>query len=204
MSRVKLAITGGPSGGKTTLIETLKKEKGSKVAIVPEAASILYRGGFPRRKIPESRTYAQKAIYFTQKELEAMLAVESPETLLVCDRGSLDGIAYWPFSQESFLQAINSNLKTEIQRYDYVLHLDTASSDSYDQTNPLRTETYAEAVELNQKIHQAWASHPQRFVISNHTDFISKITFCISIIDSLLKGMSYVEILRQFPQIQSR
>lgn len=49
MQKVKIVVTGGPSGGKTTLIEALQKDLKGKVAVVPEAASILYRGGFPRR-----------------------------------------------------------------------------------------------------------------------------------------------------------
>ncbi|MGZ5279699.1 MAG: AAA family ATPase, partial [Pseudobdellovibrionaceae bacterium] len=86
--QVKIAVTGGPSGGKTTLIEVLQKDLKSKVTVVPETASILYRGGFPRRSTPEARKHVQRAIYFSQKELEALIQGESQSPLIVCDRGS--------------------------------------------------------------------------------------------------------------------
>ena len=111
-SYVKLAITGGPSGGKTTLIEALKKELGSKCAVVPEAASILYRGGFPRYKDPQAIVHAQTAIYYTQRELEDLVAVVSQKRLVVCDRGSLDSVAYWPEDEGHFFKTLNSKRET--------------------------------------------------------------------------------------------
>lgn len=46
-----IVITGGPSGGKTTLIEAIKKELIKEVTTIPEAASLLYRGGLPRAQM---------------------------------------------------------------------------------------------------------------------------------------------------------
>ena len=103
----KIAITGGPSGGKTTLIDALKKEFGQKIKIAPEAASILYKGGFPRIKNYSGYFHAQKAILTTQNELEHLLMENFPERLLVCDRGSLDSLAYWPDTEEHFFKTIN-------------------------------------------------------------------------------------------------
>ncbi|MGZ3692077.1 MAG: AAA family ATPase, partial [Pseudobdellovibrio sp.] len=67
IKNIKVAITGGPSGGKTTLIDSLKKEYAGRLKVVPEAASILYKGGFPRVKSYDGFYHAQKAIYATQK-----------------------------------------------------------------------------------------------------------------------------------------
>jgi tRNA uridine 5-carbamoylmethylation protein Kti12 len=92
----KIVITGGPSGGKTTLIETLKKDLGNKITVVPEAASILYRGGFPRTTSDLNHFHGQRAICFIQRELEDLARAESRAEIIICDRGSLDSIAYWP------------------------------------------------------------------------------------------------------------
>ncbi len=46
---MKVVLTGGPSGGKTTLAATIQKEFSDQVLIVSEAASMLFSGGFPRR-----------------------------------------------------------------------------------------------------------------------------------------------------------
>lgn len=194
---VKVAITGGPSGGKTTLIEALKKELGSKCAVVPEAASILYRGGFPRYKEPQAVIRAQRAIYHTQKELEAMICEVSQRTLIVCDRGSLDAVAYWPAGTKPFYEALDTTPEAEISRYDWVIHLDTASLDFYDTSNPIRTETFQEAWELNDKIKSAWAQHPRRIVIAHSTDFLSKMTTSLSVIQAILAHKSADDIKKE-------
>lgn len=196
-SYVKIAITGGPSGGKTTLIEALKKELGQKCALVPEAASILYRGGFPRYKEAQSLIHAQRAIYYTQKELEDMICHASQKPLIVCDRGSLDAIAYWPHSEDHFFNNIQSSKENEFARYDWVIHLDTASVEYYDSTNPIRTETFQEAWDLNDRIAKAWAGHPHRIVITHNEDFLSKMTTSLSVIRAIMAHKTAAEINKE-------
>lgn len=195
MKQVKIVVTGGPSGGKTTLIEGLKKELGAKVALVPEAASILYRGGFPRLKTKNFFLHAQRSIYFVQRELEQLIAEEHDKSpLIVCDRGSLDGVAYWPRSENDFFKSLESDRETELARYDWVLHLDTAAPDFYDTTNPIRTESYAEAQALNERVKKAWRGHPRRFVITQNEDFLSKMTLSLAVIRAILDRRSAEEI----------
>ena len=197
-SSVKVAITGGPSGGKTTLIEALKKELGQRCAIVPEAASILYRGGFPRYKDPQTVVHAQRAIYATQFELEAMISYVSQKNLIVCDRGSLDSEAYWPSSAPvDFFTALNTTKEKELARYDWVIHLDTASADYYDASNPIRTETFQEAWDLNSRIKDAWSGHPRRVVITHNEDFLSKMTTSLAVIRAIMAHKSAEEIKKE-------
>lgn len=194
MKVIKVAVTGGPSGGKTTLIEALKKELGQKCALVPEAASLLYRGGFPRFKTPTGQLHAQKAIYYTQKELEDLISQESQKSLIVCDRGSLDSIAYWPDDEKHFFQTFSSTKEAELSRYDWVLHLDTASVDFYDSSNPIRTETFQEAQVLNEKVKKAWEGHPRRVIITQNKDFLSKISTSLSVILAIMAHQSVDDI----------
>ncbi|WII73806.1 ATP-binding protein [Bdellovibrio sp. 22V] len=196
-SYVKVAITGGPSGGKTTLIEALKKELGQKCAVVPEAASILYRGGFPRFKEAQGVIHAQKAIYYTQHELEDMVCVISQKPLIVCDRGSLDAVAYWPADEAHFFQSVKSTREAELARYDWVIHLDTAALDYYDTNNPIRTETFQEAWDLNNRIAKAWEGHPRRVVITHNEDFLSKMTTSLSVIRAIMTHKSAEEIKKE-------
>ncbi len=196
MDKIKVAITGGPSGGKTTLLETLKKEFGSQITVVPEAASILYGGGFPRKKSILGRIATQRAIYYTQRELETIAIGESANALLVFDRGSLDSIAYWPNDEEDFFKNIQSNKKVELGRYDWVIHLDTASNENYDLSNPIRTETHTEALLLNEKIKMAWNGHQRRITIASDGDFLAKITKSIQVIKSIVKGKSFEDVCK--------
>ncbi len=199
---MKVVLTGGPSGGKTTLASTLQKEFSEKVLIVPEAASMLFSGGFPRRPGIKSISHRQKAIYFTQRELEGLTEDENPEALLICDRGSLDGQAYWPDPNTNFLDAVQSNQQKEFARYDWVIHLDTAPQHFYDLTNPLRTESYDEALKLNNKIKEAWANHPQRFVINNTGHFVDKLYRASLVINQILEGKTYQSIQDHLSKMQ--
>ena len=189
-----VAITGGPSGGKTTLIEALKNEFGQKVKIVPEAASILYKGGFPRVKSYDGYYHGQKAIYWTQKELEQLRAKTNPDSLIVCDRGSLDALAYWPDTEEHFYKTVNTNRQTELDRYQWIIHLDTATEPDYDSTNPVRTEDFHEALLLNEKIRKSWEGHPQRIIITSENDFFSKMKKATNVIEAILQKKSFNEI----------
>ena len=191
---VKIAVTGGPSGGKTTLIEALKKEFGQKLKIVPEAASILYKGGFPRVKNYSGYLHAQKAILSTQKEIEDLTTDNHPGLLLVCDRGSLDSLAYWPDSEDHFFKTLGTTREAELNRYTWLLHLDTALESDYDTTNMVRTENFHEALLLNDKIKKSWDGHSQRFIITASSDFFTKMRKATQIIEGILQGQSFTEI----------
>lgn len=182
----KIALTGGPSGGKTTLLDALKKEFGSKIKIAPEAATILYRGGFPRIATYSGQYHAQSAIYQTQLHLEAVLEENFPDRLIVCDRGSLDSLAYWPDSEEHFFKTIRSSREAEIARYPCLIHLDTAFEADYDTSNPIRTETFNDALLLNQKIKESWNGHPNRIVIPSEGEFFTKLSKATEIIGKFL------------------
>jgi len=197
MEKIKVVITGGPSGGKTTLVEILQKDFHTKLSIVPEAASILYRGGFPRRPSAVGKIHAQRAICFVQRELEDLITEESKTDLLVCDRGSLDSIAYWPGDEDDFFQSLRTTRETEFKRYQWVLHLDTADPNSFDGDNPVRIENYKEAHELNAMIKEAWAGHPQRIIISNSENFMEKMSLGKKIINLILQGRDYKGILKE-------
>jgi predicted ATPase len=195
---MKIVLTGGPSGGKTTLAQTIQKELTSHVSVVPEAASIIFGGGWPRRKSVIGVQHQQKAIYFVQRELESLFKHEQGERLLVCDRGSLDGMAYWPGPgpNTDFLAAVGSNLQTEITRYDWVIHMDTAPASYYDLTNPLRNESFEEAWKLNERVKEVWSAHPQRFVISSPESghFIKKMQRALLVVEKIIEGHSFTEI----------
>ncbi len=185
----KLAITGGPSGGKTTLIEVLKKEFGNKIKIAPEAASILYKGGFPRVKNYAGYFHAQLAIVSTLRHLEDLLVESHPGALIICDRGSLDSLAYWPDTAEHFFTNIHSTRQAELARYDWVLHLDTATEVDYDTTNAIRTESFHEALMLNEKVRSSWEGHPRRQIIGAENDFFTKMKKATDIVAEILAQM---------------
>lgn len=74
----------------------LRREFGRSVAFVPEAATLLFSGGFPRFDNAAARCAQQHAIYHTQLALEDAIAASFPGRVLLCDRGTIDGAVYWP------------------------------------------------------------------------------------------------------------
>lgn len=63
-----MASAGGPGAGKTALLELIRQSFCSHVKILPEAAGIVFGGGFPRESEPTCRRAAQRAIFHVQRE----------------------------------------------------------------------------------------------------------------------------------------
>lgn len=186
---MRIVLTGGPSAGKTTVAETLLRAYVEKVVLVPEAASLLYRGGFPREESTAAIICQQRAIYHVQREMEEIKALDPRGRTLICDRGTLDGLAYWPSSEADFFKHICSSMDEELKRYDWVIHLETAGEHSY-QPSSIRKETFTEACQINERIKMAWSKHPRRILIPNSSSFSNKILIALDSVRMILDGAS--------------
>ena len=120
-----VVVTGGPGAGKTGVLEMAKKVLCEHIAILPESASILFCGGFWRIPSETGRAAAQRAIFHIQKEMENLVLSEHKWAMGLCDRGTLDGLAYWPMSEENFWLETQTDMKREFERYEAVIHLRT-------------------------------------------------------------------------------
>lgn len=186
--RCRIVLTGGPGGGKTTAADLFRREIGERVVIVPEAATLLFLGGFPRAETPLARKAAQRAIYHVQRNLEDVQSALYPERILLCDRGTLDGAAYWPGEPEEFFAAIGTSLEAELARYDAVIFFETAAKGhiQIEGGNPARTEGEEQALALDTRLRALWQRH-QRFVLVPHSpSFFRKITFGLATLESLV------------------
>lgn len=171
--RKRIVLTGGPGAGKTAVLELARKHFCKHVMVLPEAAGILFSGGFPRTLVPNERAAAQRAIFHVQRELEAIADQRDELAVILCDRGTVDGAAYWP-GPESMWEALGVERDEELARYDCVLHLRTPPSNNYDNSNPLRIETPEEAVAIDERIVHAWDGHPHRIIIPSADGFLDK------------------------------
>jgi hypothetical protein len=77
----RVVLTGGPGAGKTATLELVRQALCPHVHVLQEAAGILFAGGFPRAAAPLVRRAAQRAIFFTQRELEAIADAGDPRFL---------------------------------------------------------------------------------------------------------------------------
>jgi hypothetical protein len=117
-----------------------------------------------------------------QRELERWAIEEGQAGLAVCDRGTLDGLAYWPGSPETFFADLGTTLERELARYAAVIHLRTPPAAQYNHVNPLRTESAREAAAIDDQIARIWSHHPQRFVVENSTDFFEKASHALELV----------------------
>ncbi len=167
---MKVVITGGPGGGKTTALDLFYRELLHKVCVVPEAATAVFASGIKR---DDDRTDVIKAIQRMivdyQRNAEIIYETQNPNKILLCDRGSLDGLAYWPNSKESFFETIGSNFEDELKRYDAVIFFETAAQidENITTNNPYRSESNAKAIELDQKLEKIWSQHPRFYKIKS-------------------------------------
>lgn len=151
--------------------------------MIPEAAGILFLGGFPRRSDAMARCAVQRAICRVQLELETIAEKENA-ALTLCDRGVVDGFAYWP-STDDYWSAVGISRADALARYDIVIHLRVpAGGNGYDHRNPFRTESAAEAAAIDQRIFEAWEGHPRRFLVDATTDFVTKTQRALDIISA--------------------
>jgi predicted ATPase len=177
----KIVLTGGPGAGKTAVLELLRHWLCRHTAILPESAGLLFGGGFPRDGSADVQRAAQRAIFYVQRELEAAVAATEVHAML-CDRGAVDGVAYWP-GPEDFWSAVGTTREKVISRYHAVIHLRVPDQNhGYGHQNPLRVETEAEAREIDQRILKAWEGHPRRYIIGARADFLEKAERALAIL----------------------
>ncbi|NMP32806.1 AAA family ATPase [Thalassotalea sp. M1531] len=184
----RIVLTGGPGGGKTTAIDLIRREFAGKLAIVPESATMIFSGGIERAANDEVLKAQQTAIFNLQKNLEDIQRATYPDCVILCDRGTLDGLTYWPSSDEDFFETMNTSLEEEFARYDAVIFFETAakSGESIRSNNPIRTESEHAAIELDNKLQQVWSKHPNFNLVSSSESFIRKVMFGIMTVENVI------------------
>ncbi|MCB1063879.1 MAG: AAA family ATPase [Verrucomicrobiae bacterium] len=186
--RCRIVLTGGPGGGKTTASDLFRREIGDGVVIVPEAATMMFTGGFPRYSELDAVRSAQLAIYHVQRNLEDIQATKYPERILLCDRGTVDGAAYWPEQDGDFFEALDTSLEDELARYDGVIFFESAAVGGLgiEGGNPARRESLEEAVALDTKLRHYWSQHPRFVVVHHNQSFFKKISYGLAILDEMV------------------
>jgi predicted ATPase len=185
----RIALTGGPGGGKTTAADMLRREIGERIVVVPEAATMLFAGGFPRCEEVEARKAAQRAIFHVQRNIEDVQSARYPGRVLLCDRGTIDGAAYWPSNDpDEFFTELGTTLEQELRRYDAVLFFETAAVGNFsiETGNPVRIEGNREAVALDTRMRELWRHHPHYVHIHHNHSFMAKLFEGLHVLGELI------------------
>jgi thymidylate kinase len=196
----RIVVTGGPGAGKTTAIDLFARELGVRVCPVPEAATLLFSGGFPRvaprtgaearpgdappapgparmSPLDELHCTAQRAIFHVQRALEDTHAQLHPHRIALCDRGTVDGAAYWPAPAAEFFAALGTSHAAELARYDAVIFFESAAVGGFAITsgNRHRRESEPEAIALDRSLRELWSVHPRFTLVPHQASFMAKI-----------------------------
>ncbi len=195
---IKIVITGGPCGGKTTGMSWIKdcfEERGYTVLFVAETATELITGGVAPWTCRNNGEYqkCQMRLQLDKEKVfgEAASSMLSDKVLIVCDRGAVDNKAY--MNDEEFtavLEAVGMNEAELRSNYDAVFHLVTTAKGAEEfyttSNNSARTENLEEAAAMDDKLIEAWTGHPHLRIIDNSSNFDDKMRRLISEISAFL------------------
>lgn len=213
---IKIALTGGPCAGKTTLTARITKElpeKGYHVFIVSEAASnIIVSGIKPGNEVSmESfQDFIMDYQIFQEEQFDKIdKFYPSDKVVVIYDRGLCDQIAY--IGKPHFKDMLKARGLTFAQardRYDAVLFLQSAANGAeefYTMVNmfngeevQIRYETVDEARALNDRTLNAWVGHPHLRVIGNEGNFEEKMDRAMQEIWNILGVPVVTETERKF------
>src|SRR5215212_11170893 len=162
---MRFVLTGGPGAGKTVVSAAIARANPARFVLVPEAATQVYdalRTRWDRLDL-EGRRDVQRRIYRLQREQEERLAADFPDRVLLLDRGTIDGAAYWPEGPADYWRDLGTTAEAELARYDKVIWMQTAAAvGAYDghSSNPCRFEDAEAAIASGNLLKALWAAHP--------------------------------------------
>lgn len=215
---LRLVLSGGPCGGKSTIFSFLSQvleERGYFVFMVPESASELILNGI---RPSENLSLLDFQNFVLDKQLaKEKIYEEIPKyypkdkIIIFYDRGIMDGCAYVDKNDfEKMLAKRGLTFADAYTHYDAVLHLVTAADGAekyYQWNNPdvedvgnnaARSESPEEARVKDKKTLDAWIGHPHLRVFDNSTNFDGKIKRVVEEVFALLGEPIPTEIERKF------
>lgn len=180
--RTVIALTGGPGGGKSSLIEDLRNDPdwAGGFVVLPETVQYARFVG-----ISPSEKLFQRAIVQLQIGLEngldQALDYTDPQPI-ICHRGSLDPLAFWRqrgWDPDEFYTLVGLSRQEHYQRYAGVIHLVTAAdgvpSEYTHWPHAHRPEEASQAIQLDRWLAEAWGAHPHYHRLDNHNqDWVAK------------------------------
>lgn len=177
-NRHAIVLTGGPASGKTELYQFLKAEA--------DFSSFIFLEELARKLLIENPTYREHWHQFHLDIYQAQIRREAElgDSNFVTDRGTADTFAFHPETA----QAVNTTITAEYARYTTVIQLGSAASlgKEYYQTDSVRNESIAEALQIETAIREVWQNHPGFCFFPAETDAKKKRRNIIGFLRSLI------------------
>lgn len=200
----RIALTGGPCAGKSTILKRIREKfetKGYAVYLLPEAATLFIEAGadFLTKDAHLSYITEESKLQFQLQMEDSMMHIAEncgKPALLICDRGTMDTAAYMP---KEVWQHIKEDIGMNEQqlrneRYDAVLHICTAAKGAEDfytlYNNKCRSESVEVARDVDDRILAVWQGHPLLRVIKAEICFEDKIQHVLRELEELESQMA--------------
>lgn len=194
---LKVVLTGVPSSGKTSVINSIIerfKEQGYRVLVVPETATEYISSGIkPFGEDSVSPVVFQELVLRKQLNKEELYDIAASylgkdKTIILYDRGTLDGYAYVSREEmESVVKKCGQNKRDLLLRYDAILFLEGSEKFFTTENNKARYEKNAkEAEALREKLLNSYLGHDNLRVIQPREEMKDKQEEVINVIANML------------------
>lgn len=190
---LRVVLTGGSGSGKTAIQRVIKQNFGDQIVMVAELASEVLRdfNCAVGEMHPATIRRVQHEIYVRQKsrEKEARELASVDAKVLLLDRGTIDGAAYWPEGPKAFWTAMETSHAAELARYDAVVWLETAAAVGLypgETSNQVRKEDADDALSRGDRILALWQPHPNLTIVRALPDFDVKVQTVVTLMRKLV------------------
>jgi AAA domain len=162
---LKIVLTGGSASGKTSVQSLVQRTMPGDICAVYELASEVLHA--LKCTLPEMnaamKRKAQREIYLRQIAREEEFAAAGSAPIMLLDRGTVDGAAYWPEGPDAFWEAMSTTQAAELARYDAVIWLESSAAIGLyagDERNRVRKEDAGDSLQRGEHILSLWSAHP--------------------------------------------
>jgi len=181
MELKRIVMTGGPCGGKSEAVARVREHfaaQGWTVYAIAETATELISGGVSPDSCSSNVAYQrlQMKLQMDKEYIfwQAAYSMEDQKVLMLYDRGVLDNWAYMDKREIKKVLQLSGETEDSLRnRYDAVFHLETLakwSAEEYNKrkgNNIARTADAEKAIELDNKVIDAWKKHKYFRTIAN-------------------------------------
>lgn len=201
---VEIALAGGPCAGKTASLPLIKqalREKGWRLLILPEIATMFYSGGIDdvgyladqRREVYARMQQTFAAAQLALRDQYRRLAASFAEPAIVInDRTELDLSVYLTEAEtEAAFAACQTTREQLLDSYDAVIYLRSGAG-TVDQleNNVFRRESdVAAAHDACARTLAVYQGHPRLTVIEQNPSFVAKVQQTIDEIDAAARAV---------------
>jgi predicted ATPase len=218
---VRVVLTGGPCGGKSSCLSHLMRTAcvdGYDVLVVPEVATLLFNGGvqLPRCEadVVNFQSQLMRVQLASERAFTSIAERTGRPTIIVMDRGLLDGKGYVE-TPDMWAKVIARHGVDDcylLNRYDAIVHLVTSAdgAEAYykqghvtddDGRAVFRAETAEQARALDAKMRSCWSSHAEHHVIHNKGSFVAKMEAATAAVMAVARRLQPAESTEARPRI---